>query len=172
MDNDGRPVAVGEIGEIWLRSRSTVRGYFENPEQTAEEFVDGFWKSGDMARMDENGYVYLVDRKKDMIISGGFNVYAIEVEAAIDAHESVLMSAVVAVPHEEWSEAVHAEVVLREGASLTEEELIGYLKQKLGAYKVPKTVTFAEALPLSPVGKLLRRVVREKYWKNSERRVN
>jgi acyl-CoA synthetase (AMP-forming)/AMP-acid ligase II len=172
MDNDGCPVAIGEIGEIWLRSRSTVRGYYNNPEQTAEEFVDGFWKSGDMARMDEDGYVYVVDRKKDMIISGGFNVYATEVEAAIDAHESVLMSAVVAIPHEDWSEAVHAEVVLREGASLTEGELIRHLKQKLGGYKVPKTVAFVEALPLSPVGKLLRRLVREKYWKSSERQVN
>jgi fatty-acyl-CoA synthase len=171
MDDDGRPVAPGEIGEIWLRSRCTVNGYYDMPAETEQEFVDGFWKSGDMAQIDDDGYVYIVDRKKDMIVSGGFNVYAIEVEAAIDAHEAVVMSAVVGIPHEDWSEAVHAEVVLREDASLTEESLTRYLKDKLGGHKVPKSVAFVSELPMSPSGKILRRRVREKYWANRSRQV-
>jgi acyl-CoA synthetase (AMP-forming)/AMP-acid ligase II len=172
VDGEGKPVTDGEIGEIWMRARSTVSGYYRDPEKTAEEFFDGFWKTGDMAWMDADGFVYLVDRKKDMIISGGFNVYAIEVEAAIDSHDAVLMSVVVGVPHEEWSEAVHAEVVLRQGASLDDSALIAHAKQRLGSYKVPKTIAFVDELPLSAAGKVLRRAVREKYWASQARKVN
>jgi fatty-acyl-CoA synthase len=172
VDDEGVAVSPGEIGEIWVRARSTVPGYYQEPEKTAEEFVDGFWKTGDMARMDDDGFVYIVDRKKDMIISGGFNVYAVEVESAIDSHEAVLMSAVVGVPHEEWSEAVHAEVVLREGISLDEAALTAHVKQQLGGYKVPKTIAFVDELPLSAAGKVLRRAVREKYWASRDRSVN
>jgi fatty-acyl-CoA synthase len=106
-----------------------------------------------------------------VIISGGFNVYAIEVEAAIDSHEAVLMSAVVGVAHEEWGEAIHAEVVLREGFELTEQGLIQHVKGRLGGYKAPKTVVFVRQLPLSRAGKVLRRAVREKYWKDRDRRI-
>ena len=154
-----------------MRSQGTCLGSYNNPEKTAEEFENQFWKSGDMARMDEKGFVYIVDRKKDMIISGGFNVYATEVEAAVSAHPAVLMCAVVGIPHEEWGEAVHTEVVLKEGASLEEKELIAFVKKSLGSYKSPKTVTFVEELPISPVGKMLRRAVRAKYWKDSDRKV-
>jgi fatty-acyl-CoA synthase len=171
MDDEGKPVAQGETGEIWLRSRTTVKGYYNDPDQTAQEFVDGFWKSGDIARMDEAGYIYIVDRKKDMIISGGFNVYAAEVEAALGLHEAVLMSAIVGIPHEEWGEAVHAEVVLRHGASVEDIELMQHVKEKLGAYKAPKSVAFVRELPLTPVGKVLRRAVREKYWKRGDRQI-
>ena len=171
MGDDGRPVKRGEIGEIWLRSRAICLGYFADPEQTAKEFEDGFWKSGDMGRMDSDGYIYVVDRKKDMIISGGFNVYATEVEAAIDSHPAVLMSAVVGIPHEEWGEAIHAEVMLKEGESLAADELISFVKEQLGGYKAPKTVTVVDELPVSVVGKVLRREVREQYWKESDRKV-
>src|SRR5262249_30883145 len=112
-DDAGSRAAAGETGEVWLRSRATISGYFNNPEGTAAEFSNGFWKSGDLGYVDEDGFLFIVDRKKDMIISGGFNVYAIEVEAALNAHPSVAISVVVGRPHEEWGEAVHAEVVLK-----------------------------------------------------------
>jgi acyl-CoA synthetase (AMP-forming)/AMP-acid ligase II len=171
MDDKGKPAERGEVGEIWLRSRAICLGYFGDPEQTASEFEDGFWKSGDMGRMDADGFVYVVDRKKDMIISGGFNVYATEVEAAIDSHPAVFMSAVVGIPHEDWGEAIHAEVMLKEGESLAADELKDYVKQQLGGYKSPKTVKVVAELPVSVVGKVLRREVREQYWKESDRKV-
>ncbi|MBV1882199.1 MAG: AMP-binding protein [Pseudomonadales bacterium] len=170
-DSEGKQVEGQEIGEIWIRSRATIQGYYQNPEQTAEEFINGYWKSGDMGYKDTEGFIYLVDRKKDMIISGGFNVYATEVEAIVNSHKAVLMSAVVGIPHEEWGEAVHAEVMLREGQELGEKELIQFVKDKIGSYKAPKTVLVVDELPMSVVGKVLRRSVREKYWKAAGRKV-
>lgn len=172
VDDDGNPVPHGTTGEVWLRSRATISGYYGNPEGCASEFADGFWKSGDLGYLDENEYLYIVDRKKDMIITGGFNVYAIEVESALNAHPAVAVSAVVGVPHDEWGEAVHAEVVLRGGAEVTAEALIDHVKSVLGRFKAPKSVAFVEALPVSVVGKVLRRQVREKYWKGLARRVS
>jgi acyl-CoA synthetase (AMP-forming)/AMP-acid ligase II len=172
MDDDGNEVPIGDTGEIWMRSRPVVQGFFDNPEQTAEEFQDGYWKSGDMGYIDDAGRIYIVDRKKDMIITGGFNVYAIEVEAALNAHPDVLMSAVVGVPHEKWGEAIQAEVVLKEGAKLSEEDLIAFCKEKTSKYKAPKAIAFVEELPTSGVGKVLRREVRQKYWAGKERSVS
>jgi len=171
IDDEGQPVERGELGELWVRSRSTIKQYFNNPEATAAEFENGFWKSGDVAKMDANGYIYIVDRIKDMIISGGFNVYATEVEAAISSHPDVIMSAVVGIPHEEWGEAVHAEVVLREGASTSEHDIIRHVKDAVGGRKSPKTIAIVDELPQSAVGKVLRRHVRERYWKDSDRKV-
>ncbi len=171
MDDDGQPLATGELGEFWLRSRGTCLGYLDNPEKTAEEFCNGFWKSGDVGYVDEQGFAFIVDRKKDMIISGGFNIYATEVEAVINAHEAILMSAVVGVPHEEWGESVHAEVMLRDEMTLDERELIAQVKGTLGSYKAPKTVTVVDQLPVSAVGKVLRKDVRKKYWQNTGRHV-
>lgn len=170
-DNDGNPLPIGETGEIRIRSRAVIPGYFGNPEGTAAEFVEGAWRSGDLGYLDQDGYLYIVDRLKDMIISGGFNVYAVEVEAALASHPAVLNSAVVGVPHVDWGEAVHAEVQLREGASVGEEDLIAHVKNKLGSYKAPKSIAFIEQLPLSAVGKVLRRRVREKYWQSQERKI-
>lgn len=170
-DDTGTPVQKGEIGEIWLRSRAICKGYFRNPEGTAAEFENGFWKSGDLGRQDEDGFIYLVDRKKDMVITGGFNVYVTEVEAAINSHPSILMSAVVGVPHEEWGEAVHAEVMLREGFELDADGIRDLVKDRLGGVKAPKTVKAVEQLPLSSAGKVLRREVRDQYWTNSDRSV-
>jgi acyl-CoA synthetase (AMP-forming)/AMP-acid ligase II len=121
MDDQDKPVPAGTVGEIWLRSRATIRGYFGNPKGTLAEFADGFWKSGDLRYFDEDGYLFLVDRKKDMIVNVGFNIYAIEVEAALARHPAVLMSAVVGVPHAEWGEAVHADVVPLEAIAVYEE---------------------------------------------------
>lgn len=171
VDDDGKDVKQGETGEIWLRSRGTITGYLNNPESTAAEFQDGFWKSGDLGYLDGRGFLYLVDRKKDMIITGGFNVYAVEVEAALNAHHAVAIAAVVGVPHAEWGEAVHAEVVLKEGAQVPAEELIEHVKGQVGRFKAPKSVVFVEQLPVSVVGKVLRRHVRDKYWKDQARRV-
>jgi acyl-CoA synthetase (AMP-forming)/AMP-acid ligase II len=171
MDDDGNPVARGATGEIWLRSRAICLGYFGSPEQTASEFQDGFWKSGDLGRMDEQGFVYIVDRKKDMIISGGFNIYANEVEAVINSHPAVFMSAVVGKPHEDWGEALHAEVMLKEGESVSPDKLQAYVRSELGGYKTPKTIDVVAELPVSVVGKVLRRKVREKYWAETNRKV-
>ncbi|CAB3778449.1 Long-chain-fatty-acid--CoA ligase [Paraburkholderia caffeinitolerans] len=171
VDSDGVPVPVGDIGEIWIRGGATIGGYFGNPEASEAEFAHGFWKSGDLGHLDEHGYLYIVDRKKDMIITGGFNVYAIEVEAVLNAHPDVAMSAVVGVPHEEWGEAVHAEVVLADGATLDAAALIEYAKAHIGRFKAPKSVAFVDALPLSVVGKVLRRQIRDKYWRDAARRV-
>ena len=121
-----------------VRSRATTQTRRAPP----AEFANGFWKSGDLGYLDEDGYLFIVDRKKDMIITGGFNVYAIEVEAALSEHPAVLMSAVVGVPHAEWGETVHAEVILRREHEVSADELIAHAKGKIGSYKAPKTIKF------------------------------
>lgn len=171
VDEDGNDLPDGQTGEIWLRARTTIPGYYRNPEGTAAEFCDGFWKSGDLGYRDGEGFLFIVDRKKDMIITGGFNVYAIEVESALASHPDVVMSAVVGIPHPEWGEAIHAEVVLTQESTLSDAELIAHARARLGRHKVPKTVRFVDALPLSTAHKVLRRVVREKYWKEHASRV-
>jgi len=170
-DTEGNELPVGETGEICIRCRAVTQGYYGNAEGTAAEFIDGVWRSGDLGYVDEHGFLFIVDRLKDMIISGGFNVYAVEVEAALASHPTVLMSAVVGVPHADWGEAVHAEVILRPGASASAEELIAHVKGKLGSYKAPKSITLVDRLPLSVVGKVLRRHVRDKYWEGQLRQV-
>ena len=171
VDDEGHELPAGKTGEIWIRGRAIVSGYHRNPEVTAQEFCDGFWKSGDLGYRDDEGFLYIVDRKKDMIITGGFNVYAIEVENAINSHAEVVMSAVVGVPHSEWGEAVHAEVILHAQASVSAEELMEHVKARIGKYKAPKSIVFVSELPLSPVQKVLRRCVRDRYWKGQTRRV-
>ncbi|ETI68832.1 class I adenylate-forming enzyme family protein [Neobacillus vireti] len=172
FDEEGNEVPVGGIGEIWIRSESVIKGYYKAPEETDAGFSNGFWKSGDMGFVDADGYFYIVDRKKDMIITGGFNVYAIEVENALNANPAVQQSAVVGIPHEEWGEAVHAEVVINEGMKITKEELIEFTLQKIGKYKAPKSVRFVDELPTTAVGKILRRSVRERYWQGQTRKVH
>jgi fatty-acyl-CoA synthase len=170
-NDDGQPLPINTTGEIRIRSRAIIPGYFKNSQSTEAEFVDGAWRSGDLGYIDEHGFLYIVDRLKDMIISGGFNVYAVEVEAALATHPAVLMAAVVGIPHADWGEAVHAEVQLKQGQTATEEELIVHVKAHLGSYKAPKSISFIEQLPMSAVGKVLRRHVRDKYWQGQERRI-
>ena len=168
VDEKGIEVPLNEKGEIWIRGPHTIQGYYKDQQQTSENFSSGgFWKSGDIGFMDNQGYLYLTDRKKDMIISGGFNIYATEVENCLNSHKAVKESAVVGVPHEDWGEAVHAEVVLKKKAQINEQELIDYCKNNISRYKAPKTITFVDELPLSSVGKILRRTVREKYLPDS-----
>jgi fatty-acyl-CoA synthase/long-chain acyl-CoA synthetase len=161
---------VGEAGELVMRSPYVMDGYHEKPEQTAETLVDGWLRTGDIARRDEAGYVYLLDRAKDMIISGGMNVYTTEVEDALDEHPGVKQVAVIGVPHEDWGEAVHA-VVVREG-DLTAEELKEFADGKLSAYKKPKSVEFVEEIPTTPYGKMDKKALREPYWEDTNREIS
>lgn len=161
-DENGEQVPAGERGEIWIRGMNTIQGYYKDPKLTRDNFTpSGFWKSGDIGAMDEDGYVYLIDRKKDLIISGGYNVYAAEVENCLNSHPAVSNSAVVGVPHPDWGEAVWAVVVLREGQEAGPDDLIAYCKEGLARHKAPKRIDIVSQLPLSPAGKVLRRKVRE-----------
>jgi len=162
-DEDGCELTTGQEGEIWVRGANTIQGYFKSPETTQQNFSpNGFWKSGDVGRMDEKGYLFLIDRLKDMIITGGYNVYANEVENCLNSHPAVENSAVVGVPDEIWGEAVYAVVILRQGVRATAEQLIAHCKQHLARYKAPKQIEFTAQLPLSPAGKVLRRKIKKR----------
>jgi len=160
----------GEAGELVMRSPYVMDGYHGKPEETAETLVDGWLRTGDIARRDEAGYVYLLDRASDMIISGGMNVYTTEVEDELDQHPNVRQVAVIGVPHEDWGEAVHA-VVVPEG-DLTAEELKRFAEGKLSDYKKPKSVEFVEGIPTTPYGKMDKKALREPYWEGSDREIN
>ena len=171
MREDGTPAPVGEVGEIAMRSTVLMKGYWNRPEATAETVRDGWLYTGDAGYFDADGYLYIHDRVKDMIVSGGENVYPAEVENAVFGHESVADVAVIGVPDEKWGEAVKAIVVLKPGAAADPEGIIAYTKGRIAGYKVPKTVDFIDALPRNPSGKILRRELREPYWAGHTRRV-
>jgi long-chain acyl-CoA synthetase len=160
------------VGEIVARGRNVMQGYFNNPEATATALRSGWFRTGDLGLRDADGYVYIVDRKKDMIVSGGENVYPREVEEVLYTHPAVLEAAVVGVPSERWGETVKAVVVLRESAAVSERELIGYARERLAHYKAPTSIDFVEVLPRNPSGKVLKRELRERYWLGHGRRVN
>lgn len=161
VDNDGKVVeGVGERGEIHIKGHNLMRGYYKRPEATADAIVDGWFKTGDIAQRDEEGYYYIVDRKKDMIIRGGFNVYPREIEEVLFGHPAIAEAAVIGVPHESHGEEVKAVVALKPGHSLSAEELIDYCKQHLAAYKYPRIVDFIASLPKGPTGKILKRELR------------
>jgi fatty-acyl-CoA synthase len=163
-DEGGNVLSAGERGEIWIRGPNTVAGYYKNPGLTEENFSsDGFWKSGDMGYMDAESYVYLVDRKQDMIITGGYNVYASEVENCLNSHPAVQNSAVVGMQHDIWGEEVCAMVILARGSTTSPQELIDHCKQRISRYKAPKRIQITDRLPLSPAGKVLRREVRQLF---------
>ena len=165
----GDPLTNGEIGEIVIRGKQVMIGYWKNPELTARTIRNGWYHTGDMGYMDEDGYVFLVDRKADMIVTGGENVYPKETEDVLYEHPAVGMAAVVSAPDEKWGERVQAVVVLKEGESATEEELIAHCKERLAGYKCPKVVTFWDALPTTPVGKVLRKDIKKKFWETEDR---
>jgi long-chain acyl-CoA synthetase len=171
VDEAGRDVIVGEVGELIVRSEAMTIGYWELPEETARTIRDGWLHTGDYCRFDEEGFVFIVDRKNDMIISGGKNIYPREIEEVLYTHEAVLEAAVIGVPDDYWGEAVKAFVVLKPGKQTTAEEIIALCKQHLASYKKPKSVEFRPHLPKSPTGKLLKRVIREDYWQEKDRRV-
>lgn len=173
QDESGKELPVGEVGEVCIRGGQFMSEYWRKPEETAEAFRDGWYHSGDAGRLDADGYLYLVDRTKDMIVTGGENVYSTEVEQALAAHPALAQVAVIGVPDEVWGEAVHAIVVLKPGAAVSDTELIEHSKGLIAGYKVPKAITFREEpLPLSGAMKVLKRELRAPYWEGSDRAVN
>jgi len=170
-DEDGNDILDDQPGELWIRSPAIMAGYFHQPEATAAALVYGWYRSGDVARRDEEGFYYLVDRLKDMIVSGGENIYSAEIENALSTHDAVASVAVVGVPDARWGEAVKAIVVLREGRRCSEGELVEHCRKRLASYKVPKSVDFVLSLPLLPSGKISKKDLRAIYWGTSGRAV-
>jgi acyl-CoA synthetase (AMP-forming)/AMP-acid ligase II len=173
QDDEGTVLPQRSVGEVCVRGGNLMREYWRRPEETAQAFRGGWYHSGDAGYLDEEGYLYLVDRVKDMIVTGGENVYSTEVEQAVAAHPAVAQVAVIGVPDDVWGEAVHAVVVLRPDAGVGEQELIEHTRGLIAGYKVPKSIEFrAEALPLSGAMKVLKRELRAPYWAGRERAVN
>jgi long-chain acyl-CoA synthetase len=171
VKEDDSGIKPGEVGEILIQTNQLMKEYWKNPEATAEAFRGGWFHTGDMATLDEDGFIYIMDRKNDMIISGGFNIYPREVEDAIMTHPQVAEAAVIGVPDDIWGESVKAFVVTKPGATLSEEDIIESCKKHLASYKKPKSVEFVPDLSKNAYGKVLRKVLKEPFWKGRERRV-
>jgi acyl-CoA synthetase (AMP-forming)/AMP-acid ligase II len=165
VDDEDRDVPIGEVGEAVYQGPNIMMEYYKNPEGTAEAMRNGWFHSGDLVRRDEEGFLYIVDRKTDMIVSGGENIYPAEVEEVLYRHPKILEAAVIGVHDEQWGEAVKAVVVPKPGEELTEEEVIDFCKEHLASYKKPKSVDFIDALPRNPTMKVLKTVLRERYGK-------
>jgi long-chain acyl-CoA synthetase len=159
VDDDGNEVPQGEVGEIVIRGHNVMKGYWNRDDATAEAIIDGWLHTGDMAKVDEDGYFFIVDRKKDMIIRGGYNVYPREIEEVLYEHPDVREVAVVGVPHDDLGEEVGAAVALKEGADASEDELRSFVKEQVAAYKYPRKIWFVDELPKGPTGKILKREV-------------
>jgi long-chain acyl-CoA synthetase len=173
QDEHGKVLPTGEVGEVCARAGNFMREYWNKPDETAEVFRDGWYHTGDAGYLDEEGYLFLVDRVKDMIVTGGENVYSSEVENAIGRHPKVMQVAVIGIPDEKWGEAVHAIVVPHPGEEVTEEEVIAHAKEWIGGFKVPKSVEIrTEELPLSGAMKVLKRELRAPYWEGSDRGIS
>jgi long-chain acyl-CoA synthetase len=171
---DGSRAGVGETGEIWARGPNIMQGYWNRPRETAAALDgDGWYRTGDAAYADADGYLFIVDRVKDMIISGGENVYSVEVENAVYQHPAVLECAVFGVPDEVWGERVHAVIVCRPGTGAGADEIVDHCRALIAGYKVPRSVEFRdEALPKSGAGKILKRELRQPFWEGRERQVS
>ncbi|ANK80138.1 MAG: acyl-CoA synthetase [Rhizobiales bacterium NRL2] len=172
VDEDGREVPVGEVGEIILKSNTLMAGYWNLPEATAKTLRDGWLWSGDAGYFDAEGFLYIYDRVKDMIISGGENIYPAEIESALFGHPAIADVAIIGVPDERWGEAVKAVVVKKPDAALSEAEVIDYARQRIAHYKCPKSVDFVDELPRNPTGKILKRELRKPYWEEIGRQVS
>ena len=173
IDANLSDVAPGKVGEVAVRGPGVMLGYWNLPDVTQETIVDGWLRTGDAGRLDDNGFLYLVDRVKDMIVSGGENIYSVEVENAILQHPDVLQCAVIGIPSPKWGEEVHAVVYHREGASVTADDLLAHCAPLIAKYKQPKSFDLRSTpLPLSGVGKILKTALREPYWKNAQRRIS
>jgi len=171
VDPQGREVPRGTVGEVVVRGPNVMQGYWNKPEQTAQALRNGWMHTGDGAWMDDEGFIFITDRLKDMIISGGENIFSAEVENALAQHPAVASCAVIGIPSPEWGEAVHAVVVTQPGAAVTEAELIAHCKALIANYKCPRSVEFREALPISGAGKILKTKLREPFWRGQARHV-
>jgi long-chain acyl-CoA synthetase len=172
-DTSGKQVEPGEAGELIARGANVMRGYWNNPEETAKAFRDGFFRTGDIGRQDAAGYFYILDRLKDMIVTGGENVYSGEVEAVIYGHPTVREAAVFGVPDPQWGELVTACIVLKPGTTLTADDLIAFCRRSLASYKLPRRIEFSETdLPKNSSGKVLKRNLRERFWTQQQRAVS
>lgn len=161
-------VPTGEQGELWFRTPQLMKGYHNKPEATAESITDdGWFRTGDVGRVDEGGYIFVEDRLKDMIISGGENIYSIEVERVLAEHDAIVDVAVIGVPDDKWGEVVKAVVVIE--GEVSEKEIIAFARERLAAYKCPKTVDITEELPRNPTGKVLKKELRKPHWENRDR---
>ncbi|MGM0452163.1 MAG: long-chain-fatty-acid--CoA ligase [Thermodesulfobacteriota bacterium] len=163
VDLEGNDVGPGELGEVLISGTNLMKGYWNRPEATAETLKDGWLYSGDMAKMDEDGFLYIMDRKKDMIISGGENIYPAEIEDLLLSHPQIADAGVIGTADEKWGEVIKAIVVVNQGESLTEEALIQWCQGKIGKFKIPRSVVFADEIPRTPTGKILKRVLRDQY---------
>jgi fatty-acyl-CoA synthase len=173
LDADGKPLPPGEVGEIATRSGSNMAGYWNLPEATASTLrEDGWLRTGDAGTMDKDGYLYIHDRIKDMIISGGENIYPAEVESALCDHPDIAEAAVIGIPDDKWGEAVKAIVVMKPGKTASAADIINFTRERIAGYKTPRSVDFIEALPRNPSGKILRRHLRDPYWAGKDRQVN
>ncbi|MDN5860442.1 MAG: long-chain-fatty-acid--CoA ligase [Pseudonocardia sp.] len=172
VDPDDMEVPFGTVGEVVVRGGHVMLGYWNKPEETAAALRGGWMHTGDAGRMDERGYVFIVDRIKDMIVTGGENVYSAEVENVLAAHPAVAACAVIGVPDDEWGERVHAVVVLAPDSTATPDQLREHCVARIAGYKAPRTVDFVDALPISPAGKVLKRELRAPYWAGAERAVH
>jgi len=174
VDLDGRDVAADgtEVGEVLVRGDVVMEGYWRQPENTAAAIRDGWFHTGDLATIDEEGYILIVDRAKDMILTGGENVASAEIERVLYAHPAVLECAVIAIPDEQWGEVAKAVITLKAGSQASEAEILDHCRKHLAGFKVPKSVEFTDALPKGGTGKILKKVLREKYWAGHDRRVH
>ncbi|MFH2131986.1 MAG: AMP-binding protein, partial [bacterium] len=168
IGDDGKEATPGEPGEIVVRCANMMSGYYKNPEATADTIRHGWLHTGDIAKKDEQGFIYIVDRKKDMIISGGFNIYPREIEDVLFEHPAVKGASVIGIPHAKWGEEVKAIVVLREESHVTAEELIRFVKEKKGSLVAPKTIEFWDAIPLTNLGKVDKKTIRATFWKGKD----
>jgi len=159
VDDDGHDVAQGEVGEIVIRGHNVMKGYWANPDASAETLRDGWLHTGDMATVDTDGYFFIVDRKKDLIIRGGYNVYPRELEEVLYEHPDVIEAAVVGIPDEQLGEEVGAAVAVKQGSSVTAEDLSAFVREQVAAYKYPRRVWFVDELPKGPTGKILKREI-------------
>ncbi len=171
VDEAGQDVAEGQPGELWIRSPSLASGYWKKPEVTAAVFDRGWYHSGDIAIRDEEGLYYIHDRLKDMIVSGGENIYSTEIESVLSTHAAVAVAAVIGVPDPRWGEAVKACVVLKAGMSVSADELLDFCRPRLASYKLPKSIDFHAAFPMTGSGKIAKKELREPFWANHDRAV-
>ncbi len=171
VGEDGKEVPAGQVGELYVKNSVLITGYFKNENATKESLLEGYFSVGDMAKVDEEGYFTIVDRKKDMVISGGVNIYPVEIETVIRAHPDVFDCVVFGVPDEDWGERLHACVSLRPGHGTSAESILAFCKDRLADYKIPREVEFVEEIPYNPSGKPLKRELRAKHWEGCERKI-